>query len=70
MLFFCFPNQVVQLLPKTEQVVKLSAVCRLCGDDANFSLRKVQNTEVQLIGGDDMYMAVCRSCYQGNNQFV
>lgn len=59
--------QVVDLLPNTEEMLKLLAVCRQCGADAPFSHRKVADIDVQLIGGDDKYMALCRSCYTQHN---
>ena len=34
-----------------------------CKRDAPFSRRLTNETEVQVIGNEDKYMAVCRECY-------
>ncbi|OQS07609.1 thymidine kinase, cytosolic-like isoform X1 [Thraustotheca clavata] len=57
-----FP-QVCGLIPRAEHVTKLSAVCALCGTDASFTRRIVNNTAIELVGGSDMYQPVCRSCF-------
>lgn len=53
---------------KAEIINKLSAVCRLCGDDACFTdrfagdeLDKSANSIDK--GGDEKYRALCRGCY-------
>ena len=46
-----------------EKVDKLHAVCMVCYGDAAFSKRISSETEVEVIGGSDKYMAVCRKCY-------
>jgi len=51
-----------QLLPLCERVDKLQAVCRGCGEDASFSVRLTQDEEVHVVGGAEMYQALCRSC--------
>ena len=46
-------------------VIKLSAVCQICGKDAAFTKRvEQQNNQLELIGGADAYLAVCRKCFQ------
>jgi thymidine kinase len=57
-----FP-QVSALLPKAESVDKISAVCRSCGADAPFSARTTAETSVVVVGGEDKYVAACRTCY-------
>lgn len=56
-------GKVVNLIPCSESVVKLSAVCVLCQDDAAYSARLSNETAVEVIGGADKYIAVCRTCY-------
>ena len=59
---FC---NILSLVPLSEAVTKLSAVCMSCFQDASFSKRiAIEDREtVEVIGGADKYMAVCRSCY-------
>lgn len=56
-------GRVLELVPLAESVTKLSAVCMICRKDAAFSRRLGRETAVEVIGGEDKYMAVCRSCY-------
>ena len=56
-------NHITALLPIAEQVTKLNAICELCYGTAAFSKRLGQETEIELIGGHDKYIAVCRACY-------
>ncbi|XP_065826518.1 thymidine kinase, cytosolic-like [Oscarella lobularis] len=56
-------GSVLNLIPLAENVVKLSAVCMNCFRDASFSRRLTAETKVEVIGGADKYMAVCRECY-------
>ncbi|CAG0918865.1 unnamed protein product [Notodromas monacha] len=55
---------VMNLIPLAEKVEKLTAVCMMCHDrEASFTKRRGSETEVEVIGGEEMYLAVCRSCY-------
>ena len=56
-------NHVVDLIPLAESVVKLTAVCTVCGGEASFSKRITSDTRVEIVGGADIYTAVCRKCY-------
>jgi len=57
-------SDILNLVPLAEEVTKLSAVCMNCFQDASFSKRITGDGEtVEVIGGADKYMAVCRSCY-------
>jgi len=51
------------LMPLSESVTKLTAVCARCGRDASFTKRMVDSAELKLIGGSSMYKPVCRNCY-------
>lgn len=57
------PFDVVQLLPIAEKVTKLSAVCAVCAMDAAFTQRTIESSEVELIGGNELYRPVCRKCF-------
>jgi hypothetical protein len=46
-----------------ESVVKITAVCKICFRDAHFSKRITADTRVEVIGGADMYIPVCRDCF-------
>ncbi|KZS14802.1 Thymidine kinase [Daphnia magna] len=54
----------LNLVPLAENVVKLTAVCMHCYGEAAFTQRLGSETEVELIGGSEKYMAVCRECYR------
>ena len=58
-------GQILDLVPLSEEVTKLSAVCMNCHQQASFSQRVVRATsgETVDIGGADKYRAVCRRCY-------
>ncbi|KAL0483902.1 thymidine kinase [Acrasis kona] len=58
---------VIDLIPLCESVVKLNAVCMICQHDAAFSKRITNDTATEVIGGSDMYVAVCRRCYMTDN---
>lgn len=51
------------LIPKAERVDKLCAVCAVCGGDAAFTRRLVESTQVELVGGAEMYIPSCRTCF-------
>jgi thymidine kinase len=56
-------QQILDLVPLAEDVTKLRAVCMACFQDASFSKRTTAEAGVEVIGGADKYMAVCRACY-------
>eukprot|EP00026_Physarum_polycephalum_P016347 Phypoly_transcript_17230.p1 GENE.Phypoly_transcript_17230~~Phypoly_transcript_17230.p1 ORF type:complete len:217 (+),score=37.20 Phypoly_transcript_17230:31-651(+) len=56
-------GSVLEIIPVAELVTKLTAVCMVCFKDASFSRRIGSETQVEVIGGADKYIAVCRSCY-------
>ena len=60
----CFQRKFGELLdciPLASEVTKLSALCMTCnnGTPGPFTKRIVDNDELELIGGSDMYSAVC-----------
>ncbi|XP_046359361.1 thymidine kinase, cytosolic-like isoform X2 [Haliotis rufescens] len=60
-------GDILNLVPLAEHVMKLSAVCMNCYNEASFTKRKGNETEVEVIGGKDKYLAVCRACFRGNS---
>lgn len=57
-------GRVLELVPLSDEVVKLTAVCMLCHEnDAIFTRRIGMSDQTELIGGEESYKAVCRDCY-------
>ena len=58
-------EQIIKLIPNSEKVTKLTALCKQCGDgtEACFSKRIVNDNTRELIGSDGIYEAVCRKHY-------
>ena len=57
-------GDILQLIPLAECVIKLTAVCMICFEEASFTKRIGHEKELEVIGGADKYMAVCRKCYR------
>lgn len=55
-------GRVLELIPIAEEVIKLKAVCMKCCGDASFTARITNETDIEVIGGADKYIAVCRRC--------
>lgn len=55
-------GEILDCIPMACEVTKLSALCMRCnnGNSGPFTKRIVDNKELELIGGSDMYIAVCR----------
>ena len=51
------------LLALAHQVVKLSAVCVVCGEDAQYTHRIGNDARQVLVGGKESYDARCRQCW-------
>lgn len=56
-------GDILNLIPLSESVIKLTAVCMMCFDEASFTKRIGNEKELEVIGGAEKYMAVCRRCY-------
>ena len=60
---------VLDLVPHADEIIKLTAYCDLCRDNygivkkAPFTARMTSETTAELVGGVDMYKAMCRSCH-------
>ncbi|XP_063444542.1 thymidine kinase, cytosolic-like [Mytilus trossulus] len=57
-------GNILNLVPLAENVIKLTSVCMGCNNEGSFTKRKGQETAVEIIGGADKYLAVCRSCFK------
>lgn len=59
-------GKLLDLVPICDKVIKLRALCGKCkdGTHAPFSFRNTSSTEQVLIGADDIYVPLCRKCYQ------
>jgi thymidine kinase len=58
-------GQILELIPLADNVQKLKAFCKKCGDgtEAIFSFCNQKKTEQVCIGGSEMYMPLCRKHY-------
>ena len=54
-------------MPLAEKVKNLSAICKVCGASAAFTFKflgQAKRTDQNIeIGGADMYMPLCRECF-------
>lgn len=56
-------GSIPELVAVADQVIKLNAVCHQCkSETAAFTKRITDETELEVIGGADKYVAVCRKC--------
>lgn len=57
-------GQILDLIPYSDEIVKLSAICAKCrnGERGIFSHR-ITCESSQIVIGSDNYMPLCRSCY-------
>jgi thymidine kinase len=61
-------GKVKDLISVCEHLVKKSAVCVQCGDDAHFTARlDLSDMSVEKIGGEDEYTPMCRYCHVAHN---
>jgi thymidine kinase len=62
-------GQVLDLIPNADKVEKLTAFCDICRvnkkelRDAPFTGRLTKNTDSTVVGGTDIYRAMCRECH-------
>jgi thymidine kinase len=54
---------IPNLMAMAEYVTKVHAICMKCGNLANHSHRTVGSDSRILLGEQDSYMALCRSCF-------
>lgn len=57
-------EEILNCIPYSEEVVKLSAICTFCGSElGSFTHFKLGNKKEKIIvGGADLYNAICRKC--------
>lgn len=57
-------KNIQSLVPVSERIEKMHAVCYRCKRDASFTKRlDTTNDKIEDIGGADKYVASCRSCF-------
>ncbi|QGM48744.1 MPPV-120 thymidine kinase [Magpiepox virus 2] len=56
-------GNIFKLLPLSESVTSLTAICAVCKNEASFSKRMTDDKDVKVIGGKEIYTAVCRKCF-------
>lgn len=56
-------QSITELIPLCEKVTKLSAICKLCKQNASFTYRTADKNCKNMIGGAEMYMPLCRDCH-------
>jgi thymidine kinase len=61
---------IAEVIPLCDAIHKFRAVCRDCGKDAPFThIKKQPTTEcTQIIGGNELYEALCRNCWCNRNE--
>lgn len=63
-------GSVLELVPLAEEITKLTAVCMICCRDASFTKRLGNEKEIEVIGGSEMYISVCRKCFSKSNAHI
>jgi thymidine kinase len=57
--------QLFQLIPLSDRVEKLRAICAKCRlQEAPFTMKKEVGSGVVEVGGKDKYLATCRGCHE------
>jgi len=58
-------GQILECIPLADEVIKLKAFCKLCGDgtEALFTYCQKNKTEQVCVGGAETYMPLCRKHY-------
>jgi thymidine kinase len=57
-----FPT-IANLMSVADKVDKLHSICMGCKEDAIYSLRTSNETDLMVIGNQDTYLPLCRKCY-------
>jgi thymidine kinase len=60
-------NKILELIPLSEDICKLNAVCMMCHREASFTKRIGSEKDVELIGGADKYLSTCRRCFSADS---
>jgi thymidine kinase len=58
-------GQILELIPLCDKITKLTAFCKMCnnGKEGIFTFCKKKKAEQVCVGGDELYMPLCRVCY-------
>ena len=61
-------GDILKLIPHSEKVTKLEALCLKCGDGtpAHFTKRIVEDDNQTLVGSNESYIAVCRKHFNSD----
>jgi thymidine kinase len=62
-------DEVQKILPYATRIEKCVAVCPICGSDAHYTYRKVQDEE-NMVGGLDIYEPRCFTHYLAINETI
>lgn len=54
---------VPEIMAVAEYITKVHAICVECGNLANYSYRKTGNRNVVMLGEQELYKPLCRSCF-------
>lgn len=60
-------EQISLLIPLSDDISYVTAVCKATGNDAPFSMRLSKEKKQEVIGSTDKYQAVSRACYVVNS---
>jgi thymidine kinase len=62
-------GRLLNLIPMSDSVIKLTAICIICGHDASFTMRTSEETATVVVGGADKYVPLCRVCHMSHPKF-
>lgn len=65
-------GQILECMPLADEITKLKAFCQICldGTEALFTYCKQQKAEQVCVGGAEMYMPLCRKCYNKHSSIA
>ena len=55
-------EEISNLMATCEYLIKLYSVCNFCKKKAHFTVREIEDDREIIVGGNDIYKAVCRKC--------
>jgi thymidine kinase len=56
-------ENMINIYAIANSIIRLTAICVKCGNDAIFSKRITVETDLFITGGHESYVAVCRDCF-------
>ena len=59
-------GSILKIIPLCDDVIKLKAICKSCKNKDGIFTFRISNEKEQLLLGTDEYMALCRKCYNPN----